>query len=202
MTHLAMEQLLQLRSATADVGTADARAHLEGCARCQAELDRLHQRVARLKALPALRPPRDLWAGVRDQVLVERRRRRGRWAGIGGLAMAASVVLALLVTVVASAPEEASATAALDSVKAQSRHLEDAIRQLGPERRVMDGRTARITAELEERIARLDRQLQSAQLVEEMQEREQHMLQLWRERVGLLDALVDVHVTRASHVGL
>ena len=28
---------------------------------CQAELDRLHQRVARLKALPTLRPARDRW---------------------------------------------------------------------------------------------------------------------------------------------
>jgi hypothetical protein len=32
--------------------------------------------------------------------------------------------------------------------------------------------------------------------------RETRQLQLWRERVGLLDALVDVHVTRASNVGL
>jgi hypothetical protein len=28
------------------------------------------------------------------------------------------------------------------------------------------------------------------------------LLELWRERVGLLNALVDVHVTRASNVGL
>jgi hypothetical protein len=28
------------------------------------------------------------------------------------------------------------------------------------------------------------------------------VLELWRERVGLLNALVDVHVTRASNVGL
>jgi hypothetical protein len=27
-------------------------------------------------------------------------------------------------------------------------------------------------------------------------------LSLWRERVGLLDALVDVHLTRASDAGL
>jgi hypothetical protein len=28
------------------------------------------------------------------------------------------------------------------------------------------------------------------------------VLRLWRERVGLLDALMDVHVTRASNAGL
>ena len=31
---------------------------------------------------------------------------------------------------------------------------------------------------------------------------EPQVLQLWRERVGLLDALMDVHVTRASNAGL
>ena len=34
------------------------------------------------------------------------------------------------------------------------------------------------------------------------QARDAQLLQLWRERVGLLDALVDVHVTRASNAGL
>jgi len=32
--------------------------------------------------------------------------------------------------------------------------------------------------------------------------RQSQELNLWRERVGLLDALVDVHITRASNVGL
>jgi hypothetical protein len=36
----------------------------------------------------------------------------------------------------------------------------------------------------------------------EQQARDPELLRLWRERVGLLDALVDVHVTRASNVGL
>ena len=36
----------------------------------------------------------------------------------------------------------------------------------------------------------------------ERQPRDDQLLKLWRERVGLLDALVDVHVTSASNVGL
>jgi hypothetical protein len=32
--------------------------------------------------------------------------------------------------------------------------------------------------------------------------RQTQELNLWRERVGLLDALVDVHLTRASNAGL
>jgi len=33
-------------------------------------------------------------------------------------------------------------------------------------------------------------------------ERDTALLNLYRERIGLLDALMDVHVTRASNVGL
>ena len=52
--HCTVEDLLALRDGE---GSGAARRHLEGCDRCRAELDRLHQRVAALKALPALRPP-------------------------------------------------------------------------------------------------------------------------------------------------
>jgi hypothetical protein len=55
--------------------------------------------------------------------------------------------------------------------------------------------------ELEDRIAVVDRELEVAELSEQ-QARDQELLKLWRERVGLLDALVDVHVTRASNAGL
>ena len=98
MTHLSMDALVSLREAGQEPGDAAAREHLEGCEHCRAELERLHQRVARLKALPALRSRRDRWP--------------------------------------------------------------------------------------------------------EVQARESQVLRLWRERVGLLDALMDVHVTRASNAGL
>src|SRR6266511_35824 len=48
-------------------------------------------RVARLKALPALRPPRDRWSVVRDAARVQRVRRRRTW-GSWGLAAAAALV--------------------------------------------------------------------------------------------------------------
>jgi hypothetical protein len=66
---------------------------------------------------------------------------------------------------------------------------------------VVDGQTAGIAQELEDRIARVDRELEMAELMEQ-QARDLELLRLWRERNGLLDALVDVHVTRASNVGL
>jgi hypothetical protein len=84
---------------------------------------------------------------------------------------------------------------------ARSQALESALSQYHPESRVLDGRTAGIAEELEDRIARVDRQLEMAELLGR-QSRDEQLLKLWRERVGLLDALVDVHVTRASNVGL
>lgn len=199
MNHLTIEQLLQLRGPAADPGVADARAHLESCPACLGELDRLHQRVARLRSLPALQPPRDGWPVIRRRFDEEKHRRRTRWMGIAGLGMAASVILAVIVTDIFRVPVVA-ATAAIDTAKAQSRELEDAIMRYDPESRVIDGRTARIAGELEDRIAELDQQLQTVELKGEG--RQEVLLQLWRERVGLLDALVDVHVTRASNVGL
>ena len=202
MNHLSMEQLLQLQGPATDPGTGDARAHLASCASCQAELERLHQRVARLKALPALRPARDAWPAVHGRIVAERHQRQTRWMGIAGLAMAASVILAVILTDVSNVGDLAASTSvAIDSAKAQSRELENAIQQFDPESRVIDGRTARVAADLEDRIAELDRELQEMQTIENIA-RDHDVLRLWRQRVGLLDALVDIHVTRASTVGL
>jgi hypothetical protein len=54
--HCTIEDLVALRDGE---GSVWARRHVEVCAECQAERERLYQRVAQLKALPALRPPRD-----------------------------------------------------------------------------------------------------------------------------------------------
>lgn len=200
MNHLSMEQLLALRDPASEPGTAEARRHAESCELCRSELDRLHQRVARMKALPALRPSREAWPAIRRKVLEDRHQRRNRWMGIAGAAMAASILLAVVVSDI-SRPDDLSATAAIDTAKAQSRALESTIQRYNPDVRVIDGRTARIAAELEDRIAELDRMLEITQMRDD-QARDVQLLRLWRVRVGLLDALVDVHVTKASNVGL
>ncbi len=204
MTHLSLEALLSLRSPGLEPGDASARDHLEHCPGCRAELDRLHQRVARLKALPPLRPARDRWPEVAGRVRAERRERTRRTAGLAGLAAAASVALALGVAPLfrgaGTAPVMVTATG-IEEVMARSRALESALHRYDPESRVLDGRTAGIAQELEDRIARVDRELEMTELLER-QAREAALLRLWRERVGLLDALVDVRVTRAANVGL
>jgi hypothetical protein len=199
MTHLSMEALVSLREPGSEPGHAAAREHLNQCDHCQAELQRLHQRVARLKALPTLRPTRDRWPETKARFSAERRRRRTRVAGLTGLAMAASVALAIAV----GGPSQPTdpTTEQLNQAMERSQVLEGALNEYNPAGRVLDGRTARIAGELEDRIARVDRQLEATELLRQ-QATDRDLLKLWRERVGLLDALVDVHVTRASNAGL
>jgi Tfp pilus assembly protein PilN len=199
MTHLSMEALLSLREAGLEPGDAAARTHLESCAGCRAELERLHQRVARLKALPALRPMRDRWPETAAWVRADRRQRWQRTGGLVGLAAAASIALGMLTG--RSSGALPIGEQEIHQAMVRSQALESALSQYHPEDRVLDGRTAGIAQELEDRIARVDRELEMADLLQR-QSRDEQLLKLWRERVGLLDALVDVHVTRASNVGL
>lgn len=201
MTHLTIDQLLATREPGLEPGVRQWRDHLDTCDPCRAELDRLDQRVARLKALPALRPSRDLSGAVRLRAARERRSRRIRQGAIAAVALAASLMLAVLVsgtrapdrTLVAADPE-------LAEVMSRSRQLERAVAGFDQDRQVVDGRTVALTSSLEERLARVDRDLQVAGLMDAAS-RHDRMLTLWRERVGLLDALVDMHLTGARYVG-
>lgn len=200
MTHLTMEQLVALRDAGSEPGSAASQAHVATCPQCAAELDRLHQRVARLRALPTLRPPRDRFAIVAARVRQDRRQLFVRRAGIGALALAASLLL-MVVGGDLLAPRAASASDQLTAVMAESATLEQALRQIRSSQQVTDAYTTGAAASLEDRIAELDRQLETAQM-DGTANVDVELLPLWRERVGLMDALVDVHVTRAQNVGL
>jgi hypothetical protein len=204
MTHLTMEQLLALDEPGLEPGTAQARAHVEQCAACRAEYERLRQRQARLRALPTLRPARDGWPVVAQRVAVERRRRLVQRA-----VMAISAVAALLLFAVglrsAAPARDADALAAeqqLAELMERSQALEAAIGATRPDQRMVDGRTVRVASDLESRIADLDRMLEVQELDAPPGRGEVQRVELWRERVGLLNALVDVHVTNARNVGL
>jgi hypothetical protein len=199
MSHLSLETLLSLREPGAEPGTSAAREHVDQCPQCRTELDRLHQRVARLTALPPLRPGRDRWPATAARLRAERRRRQTRLIGLSGLAAAASLAL-VLGTDPKSQPVDPTTTQ-LSEAMVQSQALESALSAYNPEGRVLDGRTARMAQELEDQIARVDRALEATELLRR-QAQDQELLRLWRERVGLLDALVDVHLTRASNAGL
>jgi hypothetical protein len=203
MSHLTLEQLLALDEPGIEPDTVRARQHMEDCATCREEHRRLQQRRARLRAMPSLRPARDLWPAVQARRAREQQGRRTRWVGLGMLALAASLFLAFVVGRNAGRDEASlAAEAQLRTLMQRSQALEAAIGAYGPEGRVLDGRTSRVASDLEARIADVDDQLQQVELEPAPQEHEADRMRLWQERVGLLDALVDVHVTRASNVGL
>src|ERR1043166_8749122 len=93
MTHLTMEQLLALREPGLEPGVQGWRDHAEVCELCRAELERMDQRVARLRALPTLRPARNRFSEVQAQASKARFRRRFLVLSLGGLAFAATLLL-------------------------------------------------------------------------------------------------------------
>lgn len=204
MTHLTLEQLTQLREPGLEPGLAAVREHLAECAECRAEQRRLDQRIARLRALPSLRPSRDHWAAIKLRVENDRRRRIRRWAvraGAGAVLVAASLTLLVMGRNLGRGHARVTTAVALDQVMARSSALEQSLQAYNPDARILDGTTAGVAGELEDRIAVVDQQLQAAQMLAP-EVRDNELLRLWRERVGLLDALMDVHLTRASHVGM
>ena len=202
MTHLTVEQLLAVREPGLEPGVQGWRDHVAGCDGCRAALDRLDQRIARLRALPVLKPSRSRLVEVQALTGRWRLRRRLLVLSLGGLALAATVALAVMLapTLRRSPPTaQLAEQRELEDVIARSQQLEDVIQGFDPDRRVTDGRTALVAASLEDRVARIDQQLQLMNLTNDPT-RSDAALRLWRQRVGLLDALVDVHTTGASFV--
>jgi hypothetical protein len=194
MMHCTMDDLEALRAGEASVW---ARRHITTCGTCQAELEKVYQRVAQLKALPALRPPRDRWPAVQAVLRAERSRRRRTWgAWSGSLALAATIAVILLIQ--PSSPGELHAE--LSKAKQQSATLEDSLQQFDVEGSVLSGHAAAVFADLEDRISVLDGTL--AQRVEGSHERDAELVRLWQQRCDLMRELVKARVTRARYVGL
>ena len=193
LIHCTMDELLAIRDGE---GSQAASRHLDECDDCSHELNLLHQRVAALKTMPTLNPPRDRWSVVRDEVLAGRAKKRRQFVGWLGAAAAASVMLTLGVgQLVVSAAREPDPLAELVN-EAQS--LEQALRVFRPESRVMSGRVATAVAALEDRLFALEVRLGRAQ--QRRASREQ-VIRLWEERVGLMGALVEVRRAPVTYVG-
>ncbi len=190
--HGTSEELLALRDGE---GSAWIRGHVAVCAACAAELRRLEQVRARLRALPSFAPPRDRWPVVEQAARAERRRHRvSWWASVG--AAAAVVVLAFAVMRHA---RPAAQDAALQQAMEESAAMEQVFRSLQPDQRALTGRTAGVVADLEDRLAQVDAALNDPA---SQQGDPSRVAELWRQRAGLLSALVDVHETRATYAGL
>lgn len=148
-----------------------------------------------LKALPPVEPPPALSARVRAAQRREShrlRRARGVRAG-AGFALAAGVALAavMLLQEPAIDPGRAEPSSAL---RVQALALEAALERFDHESRVLDMRTADTIIRLEDSIAAVDWNLRTAELDPDRR------AQLWEQRIGLMQALVGVHVAETAEL--
>lgn len=195
LRHCTIEELLEVRDGT---GSASARAHVDACEACRAELDRLHQCAAGLKALPSFSAPRDRWPVVRDALVASRRRQRIARASWSVLAVAATLVLLIGVRSVPGSGPDVLVAQEIQSLVQESQELEVLLQDYYRQGRVVNAATAATIADLEDRIALIDLGIERAQAAAMPQD---DMADLWRERVALMDQLVTTHVRPVTYVG-
>jgi hypothetical protein len=194
--HLILEELLAVRDGEA---SAEVASHAASCPTCAAEIDRLRLVQRELQALSAERPQQDLWPAVRSAIASRRRLRRWVLAGWVAAGLAAAFTLAIGVRGGLEAWHEAKLARETRQLVAESQRLEQQLRSPDAAGRVMSGSTAGTIVQLQDRIAVID-----AQLARARDERypSQDVVNLWQDRVQLLDALLSVQTTRVAYVGL
>ncbi len=201
LRHCTMAELLDIRDGE---GSTAARAHVDDCGACRTELDRLYQRVASLKALPSLRPPRERWSTVRERLVSQRRRRWNIGVAVAGVTAAAAVVAVVGVggvpqlSLTNDVAPSAITPVELESLRGQSRQLEGLLREVEQHGRVIDGLTASAIADLEDRIALIDAGIEHATVGNAPRN---DLASLWQQRLALMDALVNVHVRQVAYEG-
>jgi hypothetical protein len=180
---------------------------------CGLTIDERDDLLRGLQDLPATMPPRIVWNRIREQAEAEGLirttvvQRPSTW--FGGLAIAATVVMAvILVPRLTSTPElspsmtEPQAAAeenplaitALQALMVQSRQLESDLRSLPDEPKVMRASTVATIADIENAVAAIDYQLNDSAVQMTAEEREL----FWRERVRLMKSLVQLRYAQAQ----
>ena len=219
--HCSIQELLDVRNGEGSLG---ARTHVDECAHCRDELDRIHQRVAALKALPSLTAPRGRWSVVRQSIVDQRRR---LWWVRTGWVAAAAIALALgangFFSWPAAAPEESqleirqlvSQAAQLDSqlvaVVARPKvvnglaaiaivDLEDQISAVDNRIGLIDRRVLEALLAREDSAARRELDARVLRMIAEREVVEQQLRQLLQERIILMDALVNTHNRRVVYI--
>ena len=175
------------------------------------ERDALHEG---LNSLPDTPPPRMLWERIREQAeaegLVKKRRDFRNW--YAGAGLAAAVVMAIMMIpqpppvvptdndgsyVTPDARLAQDPTSGLQRLMIRSAQLEQNLRAL-PETSVVRAGTAATIIELEDRIAAIDYQLSDPDAGLTPAETEI----FWRERVRLMESLVQLRYAQAQRTGM
>ena len=180
---------------------------------CGLTIDERDILLRELNDLPETMPPRIVWNRIREQaeaqglIRTKAVQRPSTW--LGGLAIAATVVMAvIMVPRLTSTPElsptmtEPQATAdenplgitVLQALMVQSQQLESDLRSLPDEPKVMRASTVATIADIENSIAAIDYQLNDSAVQMTAEEREL----FWRERVRLMKSLVQLRYAQAQ----
>jgi hypothetical protein len=169
---------------------------------------------AGLHALPDTMPPRAVWHRIREQAEAEGLLRRPaarapRWLAGAGLA-AALALTALLVREQAGPTEPAfpvipeqtadrsNPVDTLQALMVESRQLENDLRAMPAEPRVVRAGTQATILELEDRIAAIDYQLSDS--VVRLSDADREIF--WRERVRLMKLLVQLRYAQTQRAAL
>lgn len=209
--HATTEQLLSLRDGRPV--DADAAAHAAECPQCSRDLQGLERMRARLRALPELDPPRDLWTTI-PLAAAAAPARPGHtpwyWPVGVGVAAACAMAVALVLNVGRQADEGpapgtttdliAATPAPMSSVNGTttadlletSRQLEAALRVMPAAPQVTRASTALTIADLQDRIYQVDSMLNDPGL-DPVREQD-----LWRQRVRLMDTLMQVRYAQLA----
>ena len=154
----------------------------------------------RLSSLADFAPPAAGWSGVVDaRAGREARLALGLPAAFAAIVLAATAGLVFWLQAARSSMSDAPSAAAparaevAADMRAENARLERILATL-PERHAMRGSTAFTVAELEDRLALVDDRLSLVVLEPNAPERAE---QLWRERVGVMNSLVQVRYADA-----
>jgi hypothetical protein len=165
-----------------------------------------------LGALPDTMPPREVWRRIREQGeaegLLGRRtvmQRRSYWyVGVG--VAAAAVVAAIVVPGVLRGPADMTTVPAMTGTEPQlqlttlqtlmreSRDIESSLRALPDAPAVQRASTTASIADLEDRVAAIDYQLNDPSI--EMSDEDRELF--WRERVRLMKSLLQLRYAQAQ----
>ncbi len=167
-----------------------------------------------LRDLPDTMPPRAVWYRIREQAEAEglitrpASRRPSSWYLGGSLAAAALLGVFILPGVLETPTPNTYTTPStvatnppvhlttLQTLMVESRRLENDLRELPAEPRVVRAGTAATIVDLEDRIAAIDYQLNDPEFQLNPEEEEI----IWRERVRLMKLLVGMRYAQAQRI--
>lgn len=210
--HATTEQLLSLRDGRPV--DADAATHAAECPECRRAVRDMDRLRARLRGLPELDPPRDLWRTIPLEAAATAPARPGHtpwyWPVGVGIAAACALTVALVLNI-GQSPDDgpapgtttdliAATPAPMSSVNGvttadlleTSRQLEAALRVMPAAPQVTRASTALTIADLQDRILQVDTMLNDPQLDPASAQ------DLWRQRIRLMDTLMQVRYAQLA----